>query len=111
MTKLCYLSAEEAKQHSQSQDIIMVDVRHEEDFRHSHIKDAQHLDSHSVEEFVESTNKQKQLIIYCYHGISSRSFANYLLNQGFEKVYSMDGGFAAWCKAGYPINTLQGEHA
>ncbi len=35
----------------------------------------------------------------CYHGISSQGAAQYLVNQGFEEVYSVDGGFEAWHRA------------
>lgn len=34
----------------------------------------------------------------CYHGISSRGAAQFLIGQGFESVYSVDGGFEAWSK-------------
>ena len=36
------------------------------------------------------------IIIVCYHGMSSQGAASYLVEQGFEDVYSMDGGFTAW---------------
>ncbi|MCV6069119.1 sulfurtransferase, partial [Escherichia coli] len=38
-----------------------------------------------------------------YHGISSQGAAQYLVNQGFEQVYSVDGGFEAWQRAQLPI--------
>ena len=34
--------------------------------------------------------------MYCYHGNSSLGGAAHLLSKGFEEVYSMSGGFAAW---------------
>lgn len=41
------------------------------------------------------------LMVMCYHGNSSRGAAQYLLHQGFDEVYSVDGGFEAWLRA-YP---------
>ncbi len=38
----------------------------------------------------------------CYHGISSQGAAQYLINQGFDAVYSVDGGFEAWHRQSLP---------
>ena len=39
---------------------------------------------------------EQPIIIVCYHGMSSQGAANYLAEQGFDDVYSMDGGFTQW---------------
>jgi thiosulfate sulfurtransferase len=49
-----------------------------------------------VKEYIESTDKEKPLVVCCYHGNSSRGAAEYFSQQGFKEVYSMTGGFAAW---------------
>ncbi|MCP5904950.1 rhodanese-like domain-containing protein, partial [Klebsiella pneumoniae] len=36
------------------------------------------------------------VMVMCYHGNSSKGAAQYLLQQGYEAVYSVDGGFDAW---------------
>lgn len=35
-------------------------------------------------------------MVMCYHGNSSKGAAQYLLQQGYDVVYSIDGGFEAW---------------
>jgi thiosulfate sulfurtransferase len=35
-------------------------------------------------------------LVMCYHGNSSKGAAQYLLQQGYDAVYSIDGGFDAW---------------
>jgi len=35
-------------------------------------------------------------VVVCYHGHSSQPAAQYFAAQGFEDVYSMDGGFEVW---------------
>jgi thiosulfate sulfurtransferase len=37
-------------------------------------------------------------LIYCYHGNSSKSAANFFTQHGFEKVLSMDEGYSGWIK-------------
>ncbi len=36
------------------------------------------------------------VMVMCYHGNSSKGAAQYLLQQGYDVVYSIDGGFEAW---------------
>ena len=45
------------------------------------------------------------IIVSCYHGVSSRNVANFLVEQGYENVFSVIGGFDGWVKAGLPIET------
>ena len=43
-----------------------------------------------------------KIIVNCYLGIGSPGAAQTLIDAGFKKVYSMDGGYNAWVAAGYP---------
>ena len=43
-----------------------------------------------------------KIIIHCLIGLASPTGAQSLIDAGFKKVYSMDGGFIAWANAGYP---------
>ena len=45
------------------------------------------------------------IIVSCYHGVSSRNVATFLIEQGYENVFSVIGGFDGWVKAGLPIET------
>jgi len=41
-------------------------------------------------------------VVVCYHGNSSQQAAQFFAGEGFNDVYSMDGGFEAW-KLQYPV--------
>ena len=43
--------------------------------------------------------KNDTILIYCYHGNSSKSAANFFVQHGFEKVLSMDEGYVGWIKS------------
>jgi thiosulfate sulfurtransferase len=79
-----------------SQGAALADIRDEESFNNSHIRNAQHLANHNFQEFLESSDLDLPLVLYCYHGNSSQSAAQYLIERGFEQVYSLNGGFEAW---------------
>ena len=42
------------------------------------------------------TYKESGLILYCRSGVRSLKAAQYLLGQGFEKLWNMEGGILAY---------------
>ena len=74
----------------------VVDIRDENAFNAFHINNAIHLNNANVQEFILNAEFETPLIIYCYHGISSQNAAHMFAEQGFEEVYSVDGGYEAW---------------
>ena len=45
-----------------------------------------------IEEDLQSHKKDKNIVMYCTGGIRCEKATNYLLKQGFEEVYHLDGG-------------------
>jgi thiosulfate sulfurtransferase len=74
----------------------LADIRDEQSFARGHISGAQHLSNHNIQPFIEDTDPDQPLVVYCYHGNSSQPAAQYLLERGFDRVYSLDGGFEEW---------------
>ncbi len=76
--------------------VQIVDIRDQQSFAQGHIPDAFHLTNESLVELMNEVAFETPLIVVCYHGISSQGAAQYLFNQGYEQVYSLDGGYEAW---------------
>ncbi len=74
----------------------LVDIRDPQSFALAHAEGAFHLTNDSLVSFTNEVDYDVPVIVMCYHGISSQGAAQYLVNQGFEEVYSLDGGFEAW---------------
>ena len=74
----------------------IVDIRDPSSFQTGHIPHATLLDNNAVQSFIANTDKKAPLLVCCYHGNSSQQAADFLASQGFEDVYSIDGGFEAW---------------
>ena len=81
---------------------VVVDIRDPASYQSGHIRGAQHLDNQTVEEFVSGTNRDRPVIVCCYHGNASQGAARFLAEQGFTRAYSLKGGFHAWRLAGQP---------
>ena len=90
------ISAAQAKEKMALTDPVFVDIRDESSYQVSHINEARHVDNHSLPDFITNADKKAPLIVCCYHGHSSLSAAQFFLEQNFEEVYSLDGGFEGW---------------
>ncbi|MFS2221788.1 thiosulfate sulfurtransferase GlpE [Pantoea sp. B65] len=75
---------------------LLVDIRDPQSFALAHTTGAFHLTNDSLQRFMQQADFATPVLVMCYHGNSSRGAAQYLLTQGFEQVYSVDGGFEAW---------------
>ena len=82
----------------------IVDIRDSASFNAGHIPNAIHLSDRNIEQFIIDTDKNKPLVVYCYHGISSQGAAAYFSEKGFKEVSSMIGGFEGWLSA-FPNST------
>ncbi len=92
------ISVELAHTRLKSGDAVMVDIRDPQSFGVAHAPGAFHLSNDSMAAFMQTTDAKTPVMVMCYHGISSRGAAQFLIGQGFESVYSVDGGFEAWSK-------------
>ncbi len=96
MNEIPQIQIHEAKRNFDQKDCLFVDIRDPGSYRAAHIPGAVHLHDGNVEQFIESTDKDRSVIIYCYHGNSSLGAVSYFLENGFKNVASMSGGFEAW---------------
>ncbi len=85
---------------------FLVDVRDIQRFAYSHPQAAFHLTNQSYGEFCQRCDFEDPIVVICYHGNSSRNVAQFLVEQGFDEVYSVRGGFDAWCKAELPLEQV-----
>lgn len=81
--------------------VSVIDIRDEQSFAGGHISQSSHLDNAGVQQFIQDADLDIPVIVCCYHGNMSQSAAAFLIEQGFEDVYSLDGGFAEWSQV-YP---------
>ena len=93
---LKHLSVAEAKTYIQTGEPVVADIRDPQSFADGHIDGAYHLNNDSLPTFMQQTSTQTPVIVCCYHGISSQQAAQFLIQQGYESVFNLDGGYEAW---------------
>ena len=84
--------------------LIILDVRDDKERKTGFINADTHIPVAKVRGKLDSLDKSKKILTYCKSGSRSTITAELLCKNQFENVYSLQGGFDAWQKAGLPIN-------
>lgn len=99
------LGVHEALRLMNNKGTTLVDVREEKEFSEGHIPHTQNIPlgslSNRSSELVKA--KDKPVIVVCRSGNRSKKGAVALAKNGFEQVYSMNGGVMAWQKENLPL--------
>ena len=107
------VDVEEAQAHLEQGDTVFLDIRDIGSYSRAHIPGAHHIGDYNIEAFIEAADKTKRVVVYCYHGNSSKGGAAHLEHHGFAEVYSMAGGFSAWpqepIESGMPAEPIEEE--
>lgn len=77
-------------------ELTIVDIRDPQSYAMGHMPNASPLNNDNLPTFLENVPKDSPVVVVCYHGVSSQQAAQFLIEQGYDEVYSMDGGFEAW---------------
>lgn len=96
MAKFKYLTAQAAAAMLDQEKVQVVDIRDSGSYKSGHIAGAIHLSDDNVKAFILATDKTLPVIVCCYHGNSSQGAAQFLVDQGFDHAYSLEGGFEQW---------------
>lgn len=101
------IGPEAAKEKLDAQEVALVDIRDPLSHAQGHIVGTVHLSDANVGAFLKEADRAQPLLVYCYHGNSSQTAAQFFAEQGFVEVYSLDGGYEEWawrypetCRAG-----------
>ena len=86
---------------------VFIDVRDADSYTNSHIPGAQSVPLAQLQEQLIKLGTETWIITYCTWPAeeSSARAARILLDNGFKKVTPILGGYRAWEKAGYPVET------
>lgn len=106
MTEFKRISVADAHEMINKGDVVIADIRDEMSFANGHVENAFHLSNGTMVSFSQNYDYETPVLVFCYHGNSSQGAAQYLVQQGYEEVYSVDGGFEMW-KLNYPFVTQQ----
>lgn len=97
----------------ESGDLLLVDVREPDEYRHGHLPGAILIPRGTIEPAADlrypkrhpelSQARGRRVVLYCATGGRSALACDVLREMGFENVASLGGGIAAWQEAGFEV--------
>lgn len=85
---------------SRQSQLTIVDVRSKLEYLTGHIPGARCLGRNLI---LQEVPKDQPIVIACMSGHRSSPVAQWLVAQGYSKVYNLQGGLMTWQMAHYPI--------
>ena len=91
------ISAQEAKEIIESEDVVILDVRTKEEYNEGHIENAVLLPIDDISSKAEDLlrNKDAKILVYCRSGNRSATASKQLIKMGYTNVYDF-GGISNW---------------
>lgn len=85
----------------------VLDVRHPEEFAAGHLANAQNIDveASTFTSEIAELDKNAAYAVYCHSGRRSRIATEQMAKAGFDHLYNLNGGIAAWSAAGGAVVT------
>jgi rhodanese-related sulfurtransferase len=99
-------------------DAHLLDVREPDEWAAGHAPGAQHVPMYELPARLAMAGggtprsgaggesllpADRDVVVVCRSGIRSAQVVRFLLGNGYEKVYNLDGGMEAWAGAGRPM--------
>lgn len=97
------LGVNDAVKLANARDGVFLDVRSVEHFKAGAVPQSRNVPAADLNNKLGSLPKDKPIIIVCERGRTSVGIAQTLKSKGFEEVYCLQGGLAAWVEAGLPL--------
>jgi hydroxyacylglutathione hydrolase len=102
------LDSDDVAEIAGTDDVVVVDVRSEDEWRVGHIAGALLIPLPALHSRLAELPRDRPIILHCQRGGRSAVAAATLDAFGFEDVHDMAGGLAAWEAAGHTVVRLTG---
>lgn len=102
---ICEVSVSEAKALLDGGGYLFLDCRTSKEFKMGHVPGAMNIPRGLLEFKIDKKipDKATEIVMYCKKGSRGCLATCTLCKMGYKNTKNMDGGWAAWEKAGYPV--------
>lgn len=77
---------------------FLLDVREPWEYEYCRIQDSTLIPMSQVSSRLADLEPEADVVVICHHGVRSFHVASFLEQQGFGKVYNLQGGVDAWAR-------------
>ena len=96
------VSADELKQRLPSNDLVVVDVRNDNEWKEGHIAEAIHIPLGQLAQRVNELAASDNIVVHCQGGSRSAIAASLLQKLGRKNVANLTGGYRRWLEVQSP---------
>ncbi len=82
--------------------LVILDVRTVSEYESGHLDGAINIPVDELSGRLSELNPDDELLVYCRTGNRSTTAVGILRENGYDRIYHMDGGIVAWNSAGFP---------
>ena len=75
---------------------VLLDVREDWELAIAGLSAAIHIPMDQVPERMGELDKQRPVVVMCRSGVRSMQVTAYLVQNGFARVFNLEGGIVAW---------------
>ena len=106
MAAVNQIDVNELERLKQAGPVLLLDVRTDAEVARGVIGGATHIPLHLLPIRYTELRPDAVTVIYCQSGGRSAQACGWLGDQGFEKVFNLQGGVTAWSREGLPLAAL-----
>jgi hydroxyacylglutathione hydrolase len=103
LARITQWSVHELDRHRQDPDLIVLDVRSDEEFANGAVPGARHIYLPHLAECLDDLDRSKTITAYCDTGYRASIAASVLQKNGFQKLANVPGSWTAWQTARLPV--------
>ena len=105
-SKVTQLTVHEAVRLMNDSDVVLLDVRDDNEYSSGHIRDSIHIPVSSLQKRINELEKykNKKILAYCRSGNRSNTACRTLNKKGFENISNLAGGITSWTSADLPTS-------
>lgn len=78
------------------EDLLLLDVREPSERQYCAIDGSTHIPMGEIPARMGELDPDKEIVVYCHHGMRSFQVAAFLMGRGYDKVINLAGGIDAW---------------
>lgn len=90
------LFANQVEELLQGHDPLILDHRDPRSYAEEHLPGAMAVSDANISKLIKSRQYDRPVLVYCYHGNSSRDLCKFIMQFGYKNVYNLEGGWQAW---------------
>jgi sulfur-carrier protein adenylyltransferase/sulfurtransferase len=83
-------------------EVVLVDVREPVEVQIATIEGARHIPLRSLPEQANRLPLDRDIVVYCHHGMRSAQAVHFLRGLGFRRVWNLQGGIDLWAEQVQP---------